>query len=317
MNVKEIDVVVTMDCEPTLETTHPTATGPRDFGHSERAITGYWEICRSYGLPVTFFVHPETVIEQAAMFKQLQAEGCCIGLHMHPWKYAMWRYGGKRYLAHFGELTELDQVALLSEALALWHGAMGERPLYFRPGTFSANDATFKVLAELGFRGGSVSAPNRVFHDIRTIWTGTEPDPHRGHRAIRQFVGDLPFGNMPLSADYSVLLTEQRVRKRHADFRPDVDWPGVFGISYRTIAENTLGQVLERAPAVPVLNTISHNQYEYRDPADAYTQRFRLMLDEIFGACERASVKPFGATVATVTEKVLAQPVTKPEFCYF
>ena len=312
-----IDIVITMDCEPTLATTHPTATGPHDFAQSERAIMGYFTICQSYGLPVTFFVHPETILAQAPMFKRLQAAGCCIGLHMHPWKYAMWRYGGKRFLAHFGELTAEDQVALLSESAALWHQAMGERPLYFRPGTFSANDATFRVLAELGFRGGSISAPNRVFHDIRTIWTGTELDPHRGHRAIRQFPGDLEFGNMPLSADTSVLLTEQGNRRRHADFRPDTDWPGQFGISYRTIAENTLRQVMERAPAVPVLNAISHNHYEYSDAADTYTQRFKVMLDEMLGACQRAGVATKPATVADVVDKVLARPVVQPAFCWF
>ena len=50
-------------------------------------------------------------------------------------------------------LSEDDQVALLSEASALWQDAMGARPLYFRPGTFSANDAVFRVLGAVGLRG--------------------------------------------------------------------------------------------------------------------------------------------------------------------
>lgn len=314
--MKQINVVVSMDCEPTKATTHPTATGPQDFAQSERAITGYWEIAKSYGFPVTFFVHPETILAQADMFKALKSEGACIGLHMHPWKYSQCYYGGKRYLAHYGELSEEDQVALLSEAIALFREGMGERPLYFRPGTFSANDAAYGVLTRLGFRGGSVSAPGRVFKEIRSNWTHAELDPHRPHPIYRHIPGDLEFGNMPLSADVSRLLTQKDGRQRYADFRPDVDWPGQFDISYKTIAQNILAQVTERAPAVPVLNTISHNHYEYRDASHPACQRFKVMLDEIAAACERAGVTAVGTTMDDIAGQVLATPVESQEFSF-
>lgn len=309
-----ISVVVTMDCEPTLETTHPTATGPRDFAQSERAITGYFEIAQSYGFPITYFVHPETIIAQADLFKDLKAKGCCIGLHMHPWKYSQWRYDSKRFLGHYGDLTYDDQIAILAESIALFQSAMGERPTMFRPGTFSANDMTYAALVALGFRGGSVSAPGRVFTEMRSIWTDAELDPHRPHPAFRQAKGTLEFGNMPLSADVTALLNESAGRQRHADFRPDVDWPGEFGISYRTIAENTLRQVTERAPAVPVLNTISHNHYEYSDASAPPCQRYKVMLDELSGACERAGVKAVGATLDNIVERVLEQPSATESF---
>ena len=314
--MNEISVVLTMDCEPTIATSHPTATGPRDWAHSERAITGYVDIAREYGFPVTFFVHPETILEQHAMFKELQGQGHCIGLHMHPWKYALWRHGGRRFMDHYGGLSEDDQVALLSEASALWQAAMGVRPLYFRPGTFSANDAIFRVLARLGFHGGSVSAPGRVLPAIRAIWTATEPDPHRGNATFRQLPGELDFGNMPLSADFSRLLDMGQGRKRHADFRPDDDWPGRFGISYRTIAENILAQLRERAPAIPVLNAISHNMFEFRDAADPFCQRYRTMLDEMAGACQRAGVRPKGATIGDIAGRARQLPPVKEEFAY-
>jgi hypothetical protein len=312
----KVNVVVTMDCEPTLETTHPTATGPRDFAQSERAITGYFEIAKSYGFPVTYFVHPETIIAQADLFKDLKSQGACIGLHMHPWKYSQCYYGGKRYLAHYGDLSEAEQFSILSESIALYREAMGERPLYFRPGTFSANDAVYSVLTRLGFRGGSVSAPGRVFTQIRSIWSQAELDPHRAHPHFRQIAGDLEFGNMPMSADVSRLLTQKDGRQRYADLRPDVDWPGAFGISYRTIAENMLSQIMERAPAVPVMNTISHNHFEYRDPTQAPCERYKVMLDEIAGACERAGVQAVGTTVDDIVEQVLAVPATPDSFAF-
>lgn len=314
--MQEISVVVTMDCEPTKATTHADATGPVDFAQSERAILGYFEIAKSYGFPVTFFVHPETILHQNAMFKELARQGACIGLHMHPWKYSVFRYGGKRFLAHYGELGARDQLALLSEASALWHEGMGERPLYFRPGTFSANDSTYDVLEKLGFRGGSASAPGRVFREIYAVWTGAEPDPHRAHAHFRQVAGDLQFANMPLSADFSRLLTDKRGRQRHADFRPDIDWQALYDISYRTIAQNIVRQTLERAPSVPCLSTISHNHFEYRDRSAAPCQRFVAMLDAISEACHDAGVKPVGATNANIVDRVLALDPVRRDFAY-
>ncbi len=312
--MKEVRIVLTMDCEPTTATSHPTATGPRDWAHGERAIRGYFEIARSYGLPVTYFIHPETALAQAPMFKELAGQGACLGLHMHPWKYSVWRHQKERYMAHYGDLSAEEQRELLSESCALWHEAMGYRPLYFRSGTFSANDSIFRVLAELGFRGGSCSAPGRMLPEFRAIWTGAEPDPHRAHRQFRQVRGDLDFAEMPISADFSALLEGRNGRRMHADLRPDTDWPNEYGVSWKTIANNIVAQVIARKPAVPVITMITHNHYEYQDASDATGQRLQTMLDELKQACAAAGVKPVGATLAGVADAVLALPPVSDPF---
>jgi hypothetical protein len=305
-----------MDCEPTTATSHPAATGPANWSAGEDAVRGYVEIAARYGLPVTFFVHPETAVAQHAMFRALENDGACVGLHMHPWKYSLWRHEGRRYLAQYGGLSPLEQKELLAESSAVWAEAMGHRPEYFRPGTFSANDAIFKVLTAQGFRGGSCTAPGRLIPEMQAIWTGAQPDPHRANPTFRQAQGALNFANMPLSADFSVALNGPAGRSMYADFRPDVDWPGQYGVSYRTIATNIVAQVRERAPAVPVLCTITHNHYAYRDAADAVTQRLRLMLDEMMAACDEAGVKAVGATLKDVADDVLARPpVQEPFIC--
>jgi len=314
--MKDVKVILTMDCEPTLETTHSSATGPKDFAASERAIRGYFEIASSYGLPVTYFVHPETARAQADLFSELADGGACIGLHMHPWKYSQWRYDGEKYMAHFGQLTYDEQLALLSESATIWRDALGEVPMLFRPGTFSANDNTFRAMAELGFKGGSVSAPGRIFREIRAVWSGAEPDPHRADAEFRQLSGTMALANMPLSADFSRLLDLGNGRYRHADFRPDVDWPGQYGISYETIARNTLDQVIERQPAIPVLNSITHNHFNYDDRADPLTQRLLVMIDDICAACERKGIGIIGATVADVVDQVLALPPQPETFLF-
>jgi hypothetical protein len=282
----------------------------------ERAVTGYAAIAAEYGFPCTFFVHPETIKAQAPMFMAMEAAGHCVGLHMHPWKYAASHHKGERYFCHFGDLTEQAGMALLAEAATLFNEAMGRHPLWFRPGTFSANDSSFRVLAASGFRGGSISAPERVYRATRSVWTGCEPDPHRPNATFRQLAGDLDFGNMPLSADFSHILSSPDGRRMPADLRPDTDWEGRHGITYRAIAENIVAQVTARAPAVPVLNAISHNMFEYRDAADPFTQRFREMLEELSGACARVGLKPVGTTVANIAERAIQVRPPPEEFAY-
>jgi hypothetical protein len=306
--MREITIVLTMDCEPTTATSHPAATGPASWDAGEAAVRGFAQVAREYGLPITLFVHPEAAVAQAAMFQEIEGHGACLGLHMHPWKYSLWRHQGRRFFAHYGGLTPAEQHELLGESAAVWSEAIGRRPRYFRPGTFSANDAIFQVLEAQGFRGGSCSAPGRLIPEMQAIWTGAQPDPHRANAAFRQASGALNFANMPLSADFSRTLAGPAGRSMFADFRPDVDWPGQYDVSYRTIATNIVRQVRARMPAVPVLTSITHNHYAYRDTTDPVYGRLRVMLDEMLSACRKEGLRASGATMQDVADKVLALP---------
>jgi len=243
------------------------------------------------------------------MWKDLEAQGATIGLHMHPWKYSMYKYEGKKYCQHYGGLTEQEQRDLLNEACDEWAEAIGHRPLYFRPGTFSANDAIYRVLDDLGFRGGSCSAPGRMLPEMRAIWTGAEPDPHRANAVFRQVKGDLDFVNMPQSMDYSKLLTGRIGRRMYADLRPDIDWPGQYGVEWSTIAQNLVSQLIERNPAVPVMGVVTHNHYEYFDVNEPAAQRLRAMLTESVKACEAKGVKAVGRTLSDIVDDVSALPL--------
>jgi hypothetical protein len=310
----EIKIVITMDCEPSKATTHPGATGPSDWDLGARAVNGYAEIADVYGFPVTYFLHPETAVAQSAIFRSLESKGACLGLHMHPWKYSMWRYQGKEYMAHFGALTEIQQRELLVEASEVWREAIGYIPRYFRPGTFSANDNMFKVLADLGFLGGSCSAPGRMMPEVRAVWTGGEPDPHRANATFRQARGTLPFANVPISADRSQLLNGSNDRKLHPDLRPDTDWEAQYGITPEAIARNIVSQVVSRTPAVPTLCFISHNHFDYESSADPARQRYVRTLSAICAACKEAGLRPVGATLQQVVDEVLSGPCTPEEF---
>ena len=314
--MKEINVLVTMDCEPTTQTTHAKATGPRDWDHGERAVTGYFDVGMSYGFPATFFIHPETIQAQTKMFKSLESKGACLGLHMHPWKYSMWRYQGKKFMENYGGMPEETQVELLNECREIWREATGGgEPRYFRAGSFSGNDAIFRALVKCGFRGGSCSVPGRIWPDVRTVWAGAEPDPHRANDQFRQAKGRLEFVNVPVSVDYSTVLTQgTKGRRLHPDPRPDTDWVKEYGIDYDTIATNIVTQTVARNPEVAVIVVVTHNHYEYRNAADPTTIRLKQSLDAICKACDKAGIKAVGNTVGGIADIILSKPLPPEEF---
>ena len=319
----KLHVVITMDVEPPTPDTHPTATGPESWADSEKFIRGYVERAAGFGFPVSFFIHPEVAVRQAGLFAELKERGCCVeGLHLHPWKF----HDGK-YKSHFGGLPEQDMRAALSEAISMWHSGMGRRPLYFRPGTFSANDFMYRVLADLGFRGGSCSMPGRIWPRMNAIWTSAAPDPHRAHPTFRQLVGSLPFANMPVSVDFSGTLVtagtkwqavdpelasaDANILTGHWDMRPD--WPEA---DYERIATNIVSQVRQRGATIPVINSITHNDNDYTDPDDRVCRNFVRAMQAMTDAAQAAGMEPVGSTMETIADLVLAEPDRSLEFVY-
>lgn len=289
----KIYIAITMDCERDREHTDPNASGPADFAASAAWVRAYWDLAGAYGWPVSFFLHPEVAEGQGDLFLDLERQGACLGLHLHPWK-----FGDKHYRAHLGGLSGDRQRAVISEAIAVWQRAIGRRPEYFRPGTFSANDATFNVLVDLGFRGGSISAPERVYKELNSIWVGAEKDPHLANGVFRQWAGDLPFANIPLTHDYSEIV-QLNGRWFYRDLRPDY-----VDADYTKIANNMVEQILDRQPAVPMINLVTHNDHDYTDPNDRVRRNYDAGLRAIREACDRHGVEAVGTTIDRLCDMV-------------
>jgi hypothetical protein len=292
--MKTISVLITMDVEPVLPGKRPDgATGPNNYEESERSIRGYVQMAADYNYPVSFMIHPEVTNTHSELFQQLESEGACMGLHLHPWK-----FNDGFYKEHFGCLSYTQQTAILSEAIAIWMNGMGYRPKWFRPGTFSANDSTMSVLNDVGFAGGSISLPGRVYPDMCAVWSGAPFDPHFGHATFRLLEGELPFINIPLSVDNS--RKENRDGNHfYWDLRPD--WEEA---DYHNIANNIVTQILDRKPVVPVLQMVTHNDNDFTSPTNRVRNNFAIVLREITNACRTHGLDPIGDTFAGVDQKL-------------
>jgi hypothetical protein len=291
----KIYIVITMDCEPirSAEGATQATSGPHSYEGSARFIGGFARQAANARFPVSFFIHPEVAAAHPEVFLEWEKSGACLGLHIHPYKIHR-----TRYRAHFGSLSAQEQTILLSEASAIWREALGRLPLYFRPGTFSANDATARVLSELGFRGGSLSCPGRLYPDLYAVWAGAPLDPHFTHASFRLMPGDLDFVNLPLTVDTSTQVTSNG-RSFYRDLRPDY-----LKADYDQIARNIVGQLKARDPAVPIIMVVTHNDNDFTDPQDRINGNYRRVLRAIQNACEAAEVEPVGATVETVCDAV-------------
>lgn len=300
--MEKIYIVISMDCEPirSPENVSLTTSGPVSYQDSARLIRAFAATSAEYHFPVSFFIHPEVAIAHPEVFLEQEQNGATIGLHIHPYK-----IHDTRFKSHFGALSENQQRTILAEASAVWHSAIGRRPLYFRPGTFSANDNTFRVLEDLGFRGGSLSCPGRLYPDLYAVWTGAPLDPHRANASFRLMEGNLDFINVPLTVDVS-RLEHREPHSFYRGLRPDY-----LESDYLQTARNIVGRLKSQKPIAPIMMVVTHNDNDFTDPKDRVCQNYDTVLKAITQACAEADLEPVGVNLEFVCDLVRRQ--TKPD----
>jgi peptidoglycan/xylan/chitin deacetylase (PgdA/CDA1 family) len=272
-------------------------SGPRDYLESESSIRAYTSLARDRDFPTTIFAHPEVARNHRELLLELEGQGACLGLHLHPYK-----LGDGRYREDLGAYSASEQCGILQEAGEAWEEALGQRPLYFRPGYFSASDNTFRVLCELGFRGGSVSIPGRVLPAHASVWAGAKVYPHRAHLNFRHLAGCSGFLEVPVSVDF------QRPMERGEAGERGYEWLYVPSIAYnhREVVRNILERFRRDLPKHPVLVLDTHNDQDYSDPEHPARKNLDAIFDSIERFCADMGLEPTGCTLATLCEMVLA-----------
>ncbi len=296
----EVLVLFTMDVE--LPTSGDGLTsGPASLAEGARRTREYYDVLRAAGYTPTYFIHPELGETQAGLFGELRAAGACLGLHVHAVKFRP-----VPSPCELGGLAAAAQTAVLTAAAAMFERHFSERPTLFRPGCFSANDETYGVLHRLGFVGGSVSIPGRVWPARHCVWAGAEPHPHYAHAAFRQLPGDLPFVEIPLSVDRVGGL------RRHAlgfDYYPDLRPGGVYtaaedsGRDHAAMLAHLAEQLATERPLLRTIVVDVHNDREFADPRSDAGRQLREVLDGLVPALARVGLRPVGATFAEAVRR--------------
>ena len=297
--VNDVFILFTMDVEPS--TSEAGVSGPCSDAEGARNIGGYRDALDAFGYRGTYFVHPEVAEAQAELFLALRDEGAGLGLHLHTTKFR-----AAPAAVELGGLTAEAQRDILNKAARQFEGAMGFRPELFRPGCFSANDATYGVLTELGFKGGGVCIPGRVWPERFCVWAGAYPYARFAHATFRQLRGDLPFVEVPLSVDMTGPLRRHPVGFLHY---PDLRPGGVYSETqedaraHRALLGAILHRMAEDDPPVKTLVVDVHNDRDFTSPDSEAARHLRMLLEGVEPEAADAGLRPVASTMAEVVAR--------------
>ncbi len=298
----DLFILFTMDVEPIAS--QAGISGPASMESGLRVVQDYCEVLETYGYPATFFVHPEVVSARPDFFNGLCKKGSAVGLHLHTTKFA-----AEPQQVELGGLTSDKQRQILALAADMFEDGMGFRPRLFRPGCFSANDSTCKVLSELGFIGGGISIPGRIWPERFCVWAGSYPYAHFANESFRQCPGDLPFVDIPLSVDMTRPISLHPVGFYHyPDLRPGGVYTEEDEVSYdrRQLLQNILQKMAADDPPVKTLVIDVHNDRNLKSKDSQAAKHLQSVLEGIETECEALGWTPVPGTYDEVVQHVFA-----------
>lgn len=284
--MSDLYVIFTMDCEAVNE--FAAEGGPPDWEFSKRSIEGYCNLLNSEGFMPTLFLVPLTAEKLSSFLGNLSQTCFETALHLHPQD-----YGYKDYL---GSYNFDMQYKMIGEAKDRFTQALKSEPQSFRGGNLSANDHTFPVLKELGFKQGSLSVCNRNFTRVRSNWKGGHLYPYHVSDANRLIEGDMDFLEVPVTSDWESImwggLTPLELRVEMVDARS-------HGF---TIRKNIKRQLDENFKA-PVIVVLTHNIFDYSDPLEFRTTVLKGIIKEINDCADEFDLNIKGPTLSSYHEE--------------
>jgi hypothetical protein len=266
MTVKPpLHVLFTLNCEPAGVRTN--AEGPKTWEASGRAIEGFCIRVGRAGYRPTLFASLPCVEEQAPLFEELSRRGAEVGLYLHPPQIGDGRF--KRFL---GQYNADDQRSLIDYAAERFADQLGARPRSFRGGHFSANNDTYQLLFDLGFRQGSLSEPGRALTLREAVWTDARQDPHYVDPGNRLVAGDLPFLELPITTDPTNEMA------RGIPYALQIEAGSVEGL-HREVIERELERFEREGVAFRALVFYASTRVDFYADDDKHAQTLEVILD--------------------------------------
>jgi hypothetical protein len=285
----ELHIIFTLNCEP------PARVGsdaPRTWEQSARGIEGFCtRILRAGQLP-TLFAAPACVEEQDPLLEEAMRRGAEVGVLLHPPQ-----IGDGRFSKSLGEYSAEDQRSLIDYAAERFADTLGHRPRSFRGGHFSASDATFRQLFELGFRQGSLSEPGRRLPMRRAVWEGAPQDPHYVDAEQHNRAGTLPFLELPVTTDPGNEIA------RGVPYTLQIE-AGTVDALLRPTIETALERMEREQVAFRALCFYSCTRVDYYNDDDPHSKTLEGALDLIERLSGQYAIVP--ATIASAHDRFWA-----------
>jgi peptidoglycan/xylan/chitin deacetylase (PgdA/CDA1 family) len=274
----DIYVSWTMDCEATQK-----AFDDVDMGI--RSIRGFVDLLLGAGLRGTLFVLPGDAAAYPDLVRDCEEQGFEIGLHFHPHE--------EGYDDFCGGFTAQEQTRMYRDGIKKFADAVGFVPKTFRTGSASANDATLPVMAELGFKSCSTSIPGRDMKHLRSNWVGAPQYVHYAHASNRLLEGGLDLVDVPMTTDPDSMLWSgghpQDLRVELFDAKNQ--W---------YMIDKMLAREKTRSHPVKAIVPLTHNMFDYSDPADFRHETMQRMIADFVDLAGKHEVNLIPATIGEI-----------------
>jgi hypothetical protein len=267
-----------MNCEPVAPKVVKDA--PKTWVQSARTIEGFCDRLSNMGYPATLFVSAACAEEHGPLLEELAGRDIELGLYVHPPTLE-----GNRYVRHLGNYSAAEQRTMIEAAVERFYEAIGSRPHSFRSGAFSASDATFQVLYDLGFRQGSLSIPGRDLPRDAISWSGAETAPHYVNPTDRLHAGTLPFLELPVTSDPDRLYRRGFPYELCIENSSVEEWHG-------PLIKRTLEQLEAEQAPFRSLCVFTHNGLAYYRDDDQHSITLEQLLAYFDTLAERYELVP-------------------------
>ena len=271
---------IQVDCESTQHSLQNPGLG-------ERAIRGLGEILAETLQKASFLVIPSDLRAHASLYRELEAQGHEVGLHIHP--------ADQGYGEFLGTYGYDEQIRIIGEGVDVFSQCIGRPPASFTPGYASANDHTFPALEAVGLKHGFVSIPTRNLPQCASVWGSSPLEPRYPHRANRCLNGDVDFVDVPVTVD-----AESRMwgGAHPQDLRIEL----VDAKNHWYTIDKNVRRLAAGAESIPVkhLKAITHNLFEYGDPKDFRRETLLGVIAAVRDICGREQAELVPATTADI-----------------
>lgn len=266
--------------------------GPRSWPSASDAMVGFAAALASAGMKATMFISSDVCKRAVDALRACDKSGVEIGLLTDP-----------RLEGFKGSLASYNidhQKELISMGASAFADALGREPTTFRPGHFSANNDTYIVLCELGFRQGSFSLPERHVAPECSNWRGAYPFAHHVDPLDVLNPGTLELYNIPVTSDF-----DKTTLNGQQDFTPlflgseqsDIESSAAF------LVAKHLKRMQTEAVHVKTITCVSTNSANYADPGSQPSRMLAHIIDAIRRAAGERQLHVVPATLADVHEE--------------
>lgn len=289
-NRSQLFFIYFMDCQ-----TPQKPGGGRDqtWEVAELAVRGLHELFAERGLQrcLGFCSEPEVARRQPDLFREMAAHGCWQALHFQVRGYrppgATEDYDWQRPLTWY---DYDEQREVLTIARDDWEQALGLAADSFGACCAQANDYTFPILAELGFRQSYCSAPGRwnPHPKVGHLWHGAFPHPHHASSKSRLVPGDLDLYEFALTRGLEPLPASQPDTWTVRDCRAENE---LSFADTMAICEASVRDQIRRDHPVLLLHHPTHNTWDVGDRASGRRRAVETTIEVAYALAEKLGLE--------------------------